>query len=127
MLEGTEARTTMILGCRMGGGKWKSKGRWIKATTLKLGLQKEINDFRIYEEKAIGTYIALILLSHTADLSIGGASPDTSSAPFDECSLVAGIRTHPPIPDARRPRGPRRGDRSSAELFGYINWRRLWE
>ncbi|KZV30403.1 hypothetical protein F511_20679 [Dorcoceras hygrometricum] len=67
-------------------------------------------------------YIPLILLSCTTDLSIGGASPDTSPAPFDKCSLVAGIRTHSPIPDARRSRGPRRGNSSSAELFGYIKF-----
>ncbi|KZV58544.1 hypothetical protein F511_12371 [Dorcoceras hygrometricum] len=45
--------------------------------------------------------------------------PISSSGPEDlTCS---------PIPDARRSRGPRRGSISSADLFGYINWRRLWE
>ncbi|KZV16074.1 hypothetical protein F511_25906 [Dorcoceras hygrometricum] len=66
-------------------------------------------------------YIALVLLSYTADLSIGGASPDTSPTPFDKCSLVVGIRTCSPISDVRRPRGPRRSSSSSAELFGYIS------
>ncbi|KZV28465.1 hypothetical protein F511_03268 [Dorcoceras hygrometricum] len=55
-----------------------------------------------------------------ADLSIGGVSPDTSPAPSDECSLVAGINTYSPVPDDRRARGPRRGGSSSAELYGYI-------
>ncbi|KZV38308.1 Histone-lysine N-methyltransferase EZA1 [Dorcoceras hygrometricum] len=67
------------------------------------------------------SYICSRFLSRAAGLSIGGASSDTLPAPSDECSLVAGIRTYSPVPDARRDRGPRRGDSSSAELFGYIN------
>ncbi|KZV18438.1 mechanosensitive ion channel protein 10 [Dorcoceras hygrometricum] len=86
-----------------------------------------LRSFTHYRTLSHTAYIPLILLSCTADLSIGGASPDMSPAPFDKCSLVAGIRAHSPIPDARRSRGPRRGNSSSAELFGYINWRRLWE
>ncbi|KZV23005.1 hypothetical protein F511_16756 [Dorcoceras hygrometricum] len=78
-------------------------------------------------EILLHTIYILVLLSYTADLSIGGASSDTSPAPFDKCSLLAGIPTCSPIPDARRSRGPRRGSSSSADLFGYINWRRLWE
>ncbi|KZV39519.1 hypothetical protein F511_37260 [Dorcoceras hygrometricum] len=68
---------------------------------------------------------ALALARTSSDLSIGGASPDTLPAPSDECLVVADIRTYSPVPDTRRARGPRRGLSSSAELFGYINWRRL--
>ncbi|KZV26398.1 hypothetical protein F511_28315 [Dorcoceras hygrometricum] len=45
----------------------------------------------------------------SSDLSIGGASPDTLSAPSDECFVVADIQAYSPVPDARRARGPRRG------------------
>ncbi|KZV40074.1 hypothetical protein F511_28492 [Dorcoceras hygrometricum] len=65
-------------------------------------------------------YLLSFALTRTADLSIGGASSDTLPVPSDECSLVTGIRTYSPVPDARRARSPRRGDSSSAELFGYI-------
>ncbi|KZV50852.1 GDSL esterase/lipase-like [Dorcoceras hygrometricum] len=51
------------------------------------------------------SYIPLVLLLCTADLSIGGASPDTSPAPFHKCSLLAGIRKSSSHP--RRPTFPR--------------------
>ncbi|KZV40287.1 hypothetical protein F511_25063 [Dorcoceras hygrometricum] len=89
--------------------------------------------------------------SRESRVSIGGVSPNTLSASSDViCDYrhyedpspthqqsrrpddpttrrSRGIRTYSPVPDARRARGPRRGDSSSAELFGYIKWRRLWE
>ncbi|KZV20600.1 hypothetical protein F511_21873 [Dorcoceras hygrometricum] len=52
------------------------------------------------------SYLLSFALARTADLSIGGASPDTLPAPSDERSLVAGIRTYSPVPDVRRARGP---------------------
>ncbi|KZV30435.1 ankyrin repeat-containing protein [Dorcoceras hygrometricum] len=78
-------------------------------------------------DRGSNLYLLSFALARTADLSIGWALPDTLPAPSDECSLVAGIRTYSPVSDARRARGPRRSDSSSAELFGYINWCRLWE
>ncbi|KZV58443.1 hypothetical protein F511_29547 [Dorcoceras hygrometricum] len=44
--------------------------------------------------------------------AIRGASPDTLSAPSDECFVVADVQAYSPVPDARRARGPRCGDSS---------------
>ncbi|KZV30464.1 hypothetical protein F511_23471 [Dorcoceras hygrometricum] len=77
-----------------------------KAENVGRIMRKTLSDFS--HSFALTAYFSRTL----PDLGIGGATPDTLPAPSDLVFMAA---------------APRRGASSSAEIFGYINWRRLWK